>query len=119
MQCPQCNHENPEGVKFCGECGAKLERLCPSCGKSNPPANKFCYECGCRLAGSESEAVTPASSLVSIPATIDYHSRLASYTPKHLIDKVASQLQDQEIKQTFLAAKPVRNLQERLTLWPP
>src|SRR6266850_896985 len=24
MRCPQCAHENPQGVKFCGECGARL-----------------------------------------------------------------------------------------------
>ncbi len=26
MRCPQCQHENPEGVKFCGECGLNLSR---------------------------------------------------------------------------------------------
>lgn len=82
MQCPQCNHNNPEGVKFCGECGAKLEHLCPSCGSSNPPANKFCHQCGQRLA--EPAVATPAPA----PAAADYHSRLATYTPKHLTDKV-------------------------------
>ena len=46
MQCPRCQHENPSAVKFCGECGARLELLCPSCRASNPPANKFCNECG-------------------------------------------------------------------------
>ncbi|MBI4726803.1 hypothetical protein HY768_06215 [candidate division TA06 bacterium] len=24
MKCPKCNFENPEGLKFCGECGANL-----------------------------------------------------------------------------------------------
>jgi hypothetical protein len=24
MKCPHCQFENPSGVKFCGECGAKL-----------------------------------------------------------------------------------------------
>ena len=46
MQCPRCQHENPSGVKFCGECGARLELLCPSCRASNPSANRFCNECG-------------------------------------------------------------------------
>ena len=27
MQCPKCQFENPDGIKFCGECGAKLERI--------------------------------------------------------------------------------------------
>ncbi|MGZ8483789.1 MAG: zinc-ribbon domain-containing protein, partial [Candidatus Binatia bacterium] len=24
MNCPRCQHDNPVGVKFCGECGARL-----------------------------------------------------------------------------------------------
>ncbi len=49
MKCPKCQFENPEGIKFCGECGAKLEKLCPSCSSSNPPNFKFCGECGHKL----------------------------------------------------------------------
>ena len=37
MQCPQCQHENPPGMKFCGECAAPLATTCPSCGAANPP----------------------------------------------------------------------------------
>ncbi len=49
--CPQCGHENPEGVKFCQECGGKLgvQNLCPSCATANPPGVKFCQECGSKL----------------------------------------------------------------------
>jgi hypothetical protein len=25
MKCPRCQHENPASLKFCGECGARLE----------------------------------------------------------------------------------------------
>jgi class 3 adenylate cyclase/tetratricopeptide (TPR) repeat protein len=46
MKCPKCQTENPEGMKFCGECGAKLEKVCPKCNFSNPPQFKFCGECG-------------------------------------------------------------------------
>ena len=49
MDCPKCQFENPEGMKFCGECGAKLERACPKCNYSNPPQFKFCGECGSDL----------------------------------------------------------------------
>ena len=49
MKCPICQYENPEGTKFCGECGTKLERICPSCNLPNPPQFKFCGECGHRL----------------------------------------------------------------------
>ncbi len=60
MLCPRCQHENPAGVKFCGECGARLEAVCPACQASNPPSNKFCHECGAPLT-----AAPPAAKFVS------------------------------------------------------
>ena len=73
MQCLRCQHENPSGVKFCGECGARLEALCPSCRAANPPANRFCNECG------ESLAQAAAAPKFASPQT---------YTPKHLAEKI-------------------------------
>jgi len=48
MKCPHCQSENPDGVKFCGECGRSLsiELTCPQCGHNNPQSVKFCHECG-------------------------------------------------------------------------
>jgi hypothetical protein len=69
MQCPGCQHDNPAGQKFCGECGARLAAGCPACGAPNPSGQKFCGECGTGL------APTPA------PAP-------QSYTPKHLAEKI-------------------------------
>jgi class 3 adenylate cyclase len=60
-------------VKFCGECGARLELLCPSCRASNPPTNKFCNECG--------------ESLVQSGSTPKFASPQI-YTPKHLAEKI-------------------------------
>ncbi|MGZ6291254.1 MAG: double zinc ribbon domain-containing protein, partial [Syntrophales bacterium] len=31
MNCPKCQSENPEGKKFCRECGQRLGIVCPSC----------------------------------------------------------------------------------------
>ncbi len=73
MKCGRCEYENPAGVKFCGECGARLESACPACRASNPPTNKFCHECGAPLAGGFA-AVKPISP--------------DSYTPKHLAEKI-------------------------------
>jgi len=28
MKCPQCQHENETGTKFCEECAAPLARTC-------------------------------------------------------------------------------------------
>ena len=49
MKYPKCQFENPEGAKFCNECGNKLQLACPECGKVNPTGSKFCNECGERL----------------------------------------------------------------------
>jgi len=46
MECPGCTFQNPQGMKFCGECGIKLEVACPKCNFINPPKFKFCGECG-------------------------------------------------------------------------
>ncbi len=74
MRCPQCSHDNPDGVKFCGECGTRFDSRCPSCGTSNPPANKFCHECG--------QALAPP------PAPAARFASPQSYTPKHLAEKI-------------------------------
>jgi purine-binding chemotaxis protein CheW len=49
MQCPQCNHENPEETKFCNTCGTKLGTSCLRCSHVNPPGGRFCNECGFNL----------------------------------------------------------------------
>ncbi|NTV35210.1 MAG: zinc-ribbon domain-containing protein, partial [Deltaproteobacteria bacterium] len=46
MKCANCRTENREGMKFCEQCGAKLERQCPNCKAKIPPGSKFCGECG-------------------------------------------------------------------------
>ena len=49
MKCPQCQFENPEKMKFCGECGSKLENICPKCNFNTPFQLKFCGDCGHNL----------------------------------------------------------------------
>jgi class 3 adenylate cyclase/tetratricopeptide (TPR) repeat protein len=86
MQCPQCQHANPPGTKFCGECGTRLQSLCPACQTPNPPTNKFCSECGQRLTGA---TPAPAPAAEAPPAAAP--TRFASpetYTPRHLAEKI-------------------------------
>jgi class 3 adenylate cyclase len=73
MQCPRCQHGNPDDVKFCGECGARLDATCRACRAANPPANKFCHQCGVSLIGGPSSAPLPSPE---------------RYTPKHLAEKI-------------------------------
>src|SRR5262249_16103123 len=73
MKCSHCQHENPSGVKFCGECGARLESVCAACGATNPPGNKFCGQCGTALAQ---------------PMTPHKFSSPEPYTRKDLAEKI-------------------------------
>ena len=66
--CPNCGAQNPEGNKFCAQCGGSMQpkrAICPSCGAENPPTNKFCGNCGkpmtpstitCPKCGAENQA---------------------------------------------------------------
>ena len=105
MKCVSCQHENPLGQKFCGECGARLEAVCASCQTKNPPGQKFCGECGAPLAGKPAPAVAPARPVDVAPARpvdvaparpvdvaparpADRFASPDAYTPKHLADKI-------------------------------
>lgn len=56
-------------MKFCGECGAKLEKICPKCNFSNPPNFKFCGECGFDLRGPKEAPPKSDSEIKSHPPT--------------------------------------------------
>lgn len=51
--CPECNAPLAANVKFCPECGAKIQAQahCTECGTKLSPGAKFCPECGTRVAG--------------------------------------------------------------------
>src|SRR5580765_8164084 len=70
MQCPRCQHENPQQAKFCLECGARLALTCAKCRAELPGSAKFCLECG-EPVGPQIQAQSPES-----------------YTPKHLAEKI-------------------------------
>ena len=72
MKCSRCQHENPAGQRFCGDCGARLAATCPACGAANRPGQKFCGECGTALSPDGGRK----------PVTPD------AYTPKHLAEKI-------------------------------
>ena len=84
MKCPGCEYENPGDIKFCGNCGTKLEKLCSNCNSGNPPQFNFCGECGNKL-----DAVD-----VSFLKDFSIDEKIANiqkYLPKGLADKILSQ----------------------------
>jgi Double zinc ribbon len=70
MQCPRCQHDNPQGARFCEECATALARACSNCGTTLSATAKFCHACAHPVATG-----TP-------PRSPD------SYTPKHLAEKI-------------------------------
>jgi class 3 adenylate cyclase/tetratricopeptide (TPR) repeat protein len=80
MRCPHCGFENPEGLKFCGECGTPLTAPCPKCGFANSPQFKFCGDCGASL--------IPASRTASIPSLASQSQPPSRYTPVYLAEKI-------------------------------
>src|SRR5262249_34377362 len=82
MKCTGCQHENPLGQKFCGECAARLEAICSACQAKTPPGQKFCGECGASLTGK------PAPVEVAPARPADRFASPDSYTPKHLAEKI-------------------------------
>ncbi len=82
MRCPSCGFENPEGMKFCGECATPLKSRCSHCGFENPPGFKFCGECATPLAGRPPTGQASPFAVSSPPA---------SYTPKHLAERILAE----------------------------
>ena len=61
MRCSKCNAENPEGKKFCADCGAALGARCLACGADSPLGKRFCGNCGAKLSANGDGAEPPAA----------------------------------------------------------
>ncbi|MFI5374606.1 MAG: AAA family ATPase [Candidatus Rokuibacteriota bacterium] len=74
MTCLRCRTANPQGAKFCLECGAPLKARCEACGAPLPAAARFCLECAHPVGGA--------------PAGGPRFASPGSYTPRHLAEKI-------------------------------
>lgn len=82
MRCSKCSASNPEGARFCIQCGASLGRACPACGAAAAAAAQgFCAACGHALAAEAAPkaAVDPADPGERRQATVLF-SDLTGYT---------------------------------------
>jgi len=80
MQCRSCQTDNPPANRFCDHCGAPLDARCPQCNAVLRAGARFCGTCGHSLAPAQAAA---AAGVTGKPAR-----SIASYTPKHLAEKV-------------------------------
>ncbi len=85
MRCASCGFENPEGLKFCNECGTSLKRCCARCGFENAPQAKFCGECGTTL------LVHPQSPIAGSVFPTPNLPPPVSYTPPHLAERIRAE----------------------------
>ena len=76
MRCPSCATENRAGVKFCEQCGTRLESTCASCGAALAAGAKFCGACGTAVAAA------------AAPPAVAKYAEPQSYTPPHLAERI-------------------------------
>ncbi|MDR0823314.1 MAG: tetratricopeptide repeat protein, partial [Endomicrobium sp.] len=62
MKCKKCNAVIEKNVKFCPECGAKIEEnpICSKCGAKLDKNTKFCPECGTKSGKNVETAIVSA-----------------------------------------------------------
>src|SRR5213594_871061 len=70
-------------MRFCGQCGTALARQCPQCHAEAPPGFRFCGQCGASL-----QAAPPQAAPAPTPRAPAAAPSIATYTPKHLADKI-------------------------------
>jgi hypothetical protein len=67
MECPKCQFDNREGVKYCERCGTKLELVCPKCRTVLSLDTRFCGQCGEKLIPIQKTTDVTSASLLKVP----------------------------------------------------
>ncbi len=80
MNCPNCQTHNPDGARFCFNCGTALAQTCKNCGASLQPGARFCHNCG--------QAVQQRDTAQEPPAKAQSEDVIQRYIPKELLTKL-------------------------------
>ena len=109
MECPTCKTHNPEGAKFCFNCGTTLAINCRNCGTRLLANARFCFNCGTPVATPSPDNAQTPSTEYPVPgknepvssrhpelgapstanSTVDTSlARLQQYIPKELLSKL-------------------------------
>src|SRR6266542_1509400 len=84
MQCTSCGFANPQGLKFCEQCGIQLLRVCPRCGQPVRPTAKFCGDCGTTLEGKPVPATSRKPKSAKTPGPDSRTRRRPTPTRSHV-----------------------------------
>lgn len=69
-ECSNCGAQVEENMKFCTECGSKMEPevlKCPNCSVELPEGTKFCMECGTKIGADPEPKIEAAPKEVICP----------------------------------------------------
>lgn len=98
MRCPSCNFDNPNGMRFCGQCGAQIDTHCPQCSFENPSGFRFCGSCGSSLLTVPHSQIPSSKFQAQSFQSLAPHSRFLDsglrpsdprgWTPPHLAERI-------------------------------
>lgn len=95
MNCPKCQTRNPEGARFCFNCGSALSQACVNCGTNLQPDARFCHNCGQPVPTPETASASPPASVVAAAGGVQTSGQLQEpaellqrYIPKELLSKL-------------------------------
>jgi class 3 adenylate cyclase/tetratricopeptide (TPR) repeat protein len=91
MKCSKCGFDNPEGKKFCGKCGTKIELICPNCKATNPANFEFCGDCGAPLHASATVSAATRKPALKDLTFDEKLAKIQRYLPSGLAEKILSQ----------------------------
>ncbi len=91
--CMNCQFINPDGAKFCSNCGASLSKACSNCGTELLQNAKFCSNCGQTqtLSAQPAAGGVPKSEPASLPVQTSpgpKSSNLGKYVPAAFLAKL-------------------------------
>jgi hypothetical protein len=82
IHCPNCEHDNTPGERFCAVCGVPLDlKPCPQCGKVDQITAKVCSGCGAAFPPIVLAHVDGKSVSVATPVAQAHEARLPSQEP--------------------------------------
>jgi len=111
MRCSSCGSDNPDGLKFCNQCGTAFKARCLECGFDNAPGARFCGECGTSLT-TEAPGRPPIEQPAQAVGGLETRSALRFGERRHLTvlfcdlvgsSELAARLDPEEWQQTVSA----------------